>query len=201
MIYGSGRIMSRLIIISNRLPFSIEKTADQVRVRQSSGGLVSAIKSYFEAKNANAEAYSEKIWIGSMDAEEQDWKKAHEEGLMKADFAIVPVFPEKKTYDLYYNGFSNSTLWPLFHYFPGLVEVEKDYYEAYQQINKQFSEAVLNVYQEGDVIWVHDYQLLLLPHMLREKLPDATIGFFLHIPFPSYELFRMLPTKWKQTLL
>ena len=104
--------MSRLIIISNRLPFSIGKTGEDITVRQSSGGLVSAIKSYFEARNSESEAYSEKIWVGSMDTEKEHWKKATEKGLLQADFTIVPIFPEKHLYDRYYNGFANSTLLP-----------------------------------------------------------------------------------------
>ena len=113
----------------------------------------------------------------------------------------MPVFPGKEQYEDYYNGFSNSTLWPLFHYFPTLVDYKKDYFEAYRGINQQFAETVVSIYQPGDTIWVHDYQLLLLPQILREVLPEATIGFFLHIPFPSYEIFRLLPSRWKRALL
>lgn len=179
--------MPRLIIISNRLPFSIDKMESDIVVRQSSGGLVSAVKSYFE-RSSEKDKYSEKIWVGSMDASEDDWKLAKEMGAVNVDFGIEPIFPDKETYDLYYNGFSNSTLWPLFHYFPSLVENKKEYFEAYKSINDVFARKITSIYQPGDVIWVHDYQLMLLPQMLRDKLPDATIGFFLHIPFPSYEL-------------
>ena len=193
--------MSRLIIISNRLPFSIEKMEEGLAVRQSSGGLVSAIKSFFERQEEGGYDFSEKIWVGCMDADPPDWETALKEEKIHADFSIIPVFPEKQVYDLYYNGFSNSTLWPLFHYFPSLVVNNRKYYEAYQQINQQFADEICRLYQPGDVIWVHDYQLMLLPGMLREKLPDATIGFFLHIPFPSYEIFRLLATQWKTDLL
>jgi trehalose 6-phosphate synthase/phosphatase len=193
--------MSRLIIISNRLPFSIDRTEEDICVRQSSGGLVSAIKSYFEKTPISAGNYTERIWIGCMDANEDDWNKAIESRQINTDFKIIPLFPDKRVYDGYYNGFSNSTLWPLFHYFPSLTRNRKDFFDAYQKINQQFADVVLNIYEDGDVIWVHDYQLMLLPNMLREKLPEATIGFFLHIPFPSYEIFRMLPTRWKRAIL
>jgi len=192
--------MSRLIIISNRLPFSIEKTDDEVQVRQSSGGLVSAIKSYFE-KGSSTQDFTERLWVGSMDAEQDEWNGALNGGKLDTDFTIVPVFPDKKRYDKYYNGFANSTLWPLFHYFPSLVVNNSSYFEAYEKINQQFAETVVALHQPGDVIWVHDYQLMLLPQMLRERLPDATIGFFLHIPFPSYEIFRLLSSSWKRALL
>src|SRR5206468_1806996 len=99
------------------------------------------------------------------------------------------------------NGFSNSTIWPLFHYFPMLTEYKKDFFEAYRNINQRFAEKIIKIYQPGDVIWVHDYQLMLVPQLIRERLPQAIIGFFLHIPFPSYEIFRLLPTTWKRALL
>lgn len=192
--------MGRLLIISNRLPFSVEKTTDSVVLRQSSGGLVSAIKSFFEA-NDESNAYSEKVWIGSLDAKKEDWQMVVDMEALPTDFDIQPVFVEEAVYTNYYNGFSNSVLWPLFHYFPSLAEFKKEYFEAYIEVNKQFAERVAAIYQPGDVIWIHDYQLLLLPQYLREKIPDATIGFFLHIPFPSYEIFRLMPTSWKQEIL
>jgi len=190
--------MSRLIIISNRLPFSIDKDGEELVVRQSSGGLVSAIKSYFERESND---FSERIWVGSMDASEEDWNQAKQSGKLPEDFGIEAVFPDSAAYKNYYNGFSNSTLWPLFHYFPSLVEYKKDYFEDYRRVNKLFADRIAAIYEEGDVIWVHDYQLLLLPDLVRRVLPDATIGFFLHIPFPSYELFRLLPTEWKNQLM
>src|SRR5215207_1197604 len=193
--------MSRLIIISNRLPFTIERVGEEIVVRQSSGGLVSAIKSYFEQGKDSSTAYTDKVWIGSMDASPEDWKLAMESGTMRCDFKVVPIFPERSVYDDYYNGFSNSILWPLFHYFPSLVENKAEYFEAYKRINRLFADAIFEYYQPGDVVWIHDYQLMLLPELLRSKIPDATIGYFLHIPFPSYEIFRLMPTEWKKQIL
>ncbi|RYZ48842.1 MAG: bifunctional alpha,alpha-trehalose-phosphate synthase (UDP-forming)/trehalose-phosphatase, partial [Chitinophagaceae bacterium] len=112
--------MSRLIILSNRLPFSLEKYEGQVNIRQSSGGLVSAIKSYFERPDMQSEAFTEKIWVGSMDATPEEWREATKQNKLPADFTIEPVFPDGDIYEAYYNGFSNSTLWPLFHYFPSI---------------------------------------------------------------------------------
>ncbi len=189
--------MSRLIIISNRLPFSIEREGEDVLVRQSSGGLVSAIKSYFEKSGADT-SFSERIWAGSMDASREDWEAVPE---LQADFTILPIFPDPETYSNYYNGFSNSTVWPLFHYFPSLVEYKKEYFEDYRKINQLFADTIINMYQPGDVIWVHDYQLMLLPDMIRRTLPNATIAFFLHIPFPSYEILRLIPTEWKKQIM
>jgi len=193
--------MSRLIIVSNRLPFTIEKNEEGIFVRQSSGGLVSAIKSYFERPDKQSTDYSDKIWVGSMDVAEEDWNAVKDGPDLLTGFRVEPVFPDREQYEDYYNGFSNSTLWPLFHYFPTLVDYKKDYFEAYRDVNQQFAETIARVYQPGDTIWVHDYQLMLLPQTLREALPEATIGFFLHIPFPSYEIFRLLPSRWKRALL
>ena len=192
--------MSRLIIISNRLPFAVERQNGEIIIRQSSGGLVSAIKSYIE-KNKTHQNYTDKIWVGSMDGNEEDWKTAMGDGMIPDDFQMKPIYPDSLAYTNFYNGFSNSSLWPLFHYFPSLVEFRKEYFEAYKNINQFFANNVLNIYKQGDIIWIHDYQLMLLPDTLRRVLPEATIGFFLHIPFPSYEIFRLLPTEWKKQLL
>lgn len=192
--------MSRLLLISNRLPFSIEQHDGETIVRQSSGGLVSAIKSYFE-KNDTHDQFSKKLWVGSMDATEEEWQHAKEAGNFPDGFDIEALFPEEVSYKNFYNGFSNSTLWPLFHYFSLLVEYKKEYFEEYRKINQLFAGRIQQIYEPGDVIWIHDYQLLMVPDMLRKVLPDATIGFFLHIPFPSYEIFRLLPTEWKKQLM
>ncbi len=183
------------------MPFSVDKVGEDIVLRQSSGGLVSAIKSYFEGSTPEVQQFTDKIWLGSVDVAEEDWMMVTDMHAVQADFKIEAVFPEKGCYNDYYYGFSNSTLWPLFHYFPSLVEYKREYFEAYQKINEQFAEKVAQVYQPGDVVWVHDYQLMLLPHLIREKIPDATIGFFLHIPFPSYEIFRLMPSDWKRELL
>jgi len=193
--------MARLILISNRLPFSIDLNGDEAVLRQSSGGLVSAIKSYLEKTRGEDVQFTGKVWVGSLDVSEELWEKVRQQGNDETDFEVQPIFPDKAIYDDYYNGFSNSTIWPLFHYFPSLTEYKKEYFQAYTSINQLFAEKIIEIYQPGDVIWVHDYQLMLLPQMLRDQLPDATIGFFLHIPFPSYEIFRLLPTSWKTGIL
>lgn len=192
--------MGRLIIISNRLPFSLDKSGEEVKIRQSSGGLVSALKGYFEQSSAKATDLSEKVWVGSCDFSENDWNE-NKDKLQSPDFSIIPVFIEEEQYSDYYNGFSNSTIWPLFHYFPSLTEYEKQYFEAYYKVNQMFADTINGIIKPDDVIWIHDYQLMILPHMLREKNAAATIGFFLHIPFPSYEILRLLPLEWKKKIL
>ena len=103
--------------------------------------------------------------------------------------------------DRFYHGFCNKTLWPLFHYFPDLTLYEEEYWEEYKQVNHMFAEAVLKVLRPDDLLWVHDYQLMLVPGLVRERFPDMPIGFFLHIPFPSYEVFRLLPRAWRVEII
>ena len=192
--------MGRLIIISNRLPFSIDQENGQTVIRQSSGGLVSAIKSYFEKEGISEHSFSEKLWMGVADFPQKEWNMVERE-LKHLDFAVLPLFVDKKLYRDYYNGFSNSVLWPLFHYFPSVVEYEASYFDAYTKVNRLFAERLLPEIKNDDTIWIHDYQLMLLPEMIREQRPDISIGFFLHIPFPSYEIFRLMPRDWKSALL
>ena len=192
--------MGRLIIISNRLPFSIDQDGDEVTLRQSSGGLVSAIKSFFESSEQVNNHFTEKLWMGVADFPQKDWDIVAEE-VSSLDFGLIPLFVNKILYKDYYNGFSNSVVWPLFHYFPSLVEYQTHYYDAYIKVNKLFAEKLLPLLKPDDTVWIHDYQLMLLPEMLRDKSPGLSIGFFLHIPFPSYEIYRLLPMEWKESLL
>jgi trehalose 6-phosphate synthase/phosphatase len=192
--------MGRLIIISNRLPFSIDHEGDQLSLRQSSGGLVSAIKSYFESDSSKNRGFTEKLWVGVADFPQKEWSVVSEK-LSGRDFQVMPLFVNKLLYKDYYNGFSNSVLWPLFHYFPSLVEYQALYFDAYVKVNRYFADKLIPLLKPDDTVWIHDYQLMLLPEMLRTDNPAISIGFFLHIPFPSYELFRMLPAEWKTSLL
>ena len=193
--------MSRIFIISNRLPFSVEHDGEKRTLRQSPGGLVSAIKGYFDAQGADASKFSEKIWVGVADFSPQDWDGLENEINGSHQFKLMPVFVEERVYDDYYNGFSNSILWPLFHYFSSLADYNSSYFDAYVQVNKQFADFLSPLIQPDDVVWIHDYHLMLLPQMLRSVNRRLTLGFFLHIPFPSYEIFRLLPAHWKVSLL
>jgi trehalose 6-phosphate synthase/phosphatase len=193
--------MGRLIIISSRLPFSLDKEGDKISIRQSSGGLVSAIRSYFENAGAQRSEQTGKVWMGVADFPQEDWQQVQATAAEQSDFEVLPVFVDKDVYENFYNGFANSVLWPLFHYFSSLATYESRYFDAYVLVNQLFAEKIVPLIEPGDQVWVHDYQLMLLPHLIRTKKPDATIGFFLHIPFPSYEIFRLMPTEWKKMLL
>jgi trehalose 6-phosphate synthase/phosphatase len=179
--------MSRLLVVTNRLPIRISEKRQNLEFTKSAGGLATGMDSL--------DIDSEKHWIGwpgSINKSPETQKKI--KALLTKD-RIHPVFLTQEDFTLYYEGYCNSTLWPLFHYFLVYTEHQLEFWEAYKRVNKMFLDKVLEVAREDDIIWVHDYQLMLLPRMIREKLPKAKIGFFLHIPFPSYELFRTLENR------
>ncbi|KAJ3174032.1 Trehalose-6-P synthase/phosphatase complex synthase subunit [Irineochytrium annulatum] len=186
---------TRLIVVSNRLPITITKDAkDQWKFSMSSGGLVSALS------GVNMKF----TWFGwpGLEIPNPSERELVVDRLAE-DHSAVPVFVSDQLADLHYNGFSNSILWPLFHYQVGDVNFDEEYWEAYQQVNVAFCEALAKHVQDGDMIWIQDYHLMLLPSLLREKLtdmPNVKIGFFLHTPFPSSEIYRILPVR-KQILL
>ena len=190
----------RLIVVSNRLPFQLQEKADHVVMKESDGGLVSALKSYFEA--ADHQDFGTMWWVGSAEFTEKRWKRFQSQpNPAHQSFEVYPIFLEKKTYSRYYNGFCNATLWPLFHYFPSFVEFDEETFKSYEEVNRHFAEILVDFLRPDDVLWIHDYQLMLLPGLIREKKTDATIGFFLHIPFPSFEVFRMLHRPWKEKIV
>lgn len=166
----------------------------------SSGGLVSALVGYLESRKAE-QPELEFIWAGWAGAE---LSAEETESLRKTAVERQGGYPLRLAgadMDSFYHGFCNGTLWPLFHYFPSYASYQEEEWETYRRVNQQFCDELLELARPGDEIWVHDYQLLLLPALLRQRLPEASIGFFLHIPFPSFEVFRQLPTKWRRELL
>lgn len=187
----------RLFIVSNRLPINIDGDG---MVQLSSGGLVSAISSYLNAPNNRLEDIKEKIWVGVPGCSNGTWTKL-ESAIPETEYSYQPVFVNKKTYDAYYNGFSNSTIWPLFHYFPSYAEFNNDQFEACLQANQEFAHTLAARLHPNDTVWIHDYHLLPLAGMLRKEFPNLTIGFFLHIPFPSSEIFRIMPKRWQRELM
>jgi trehalose 6-phosphate synthase/phosphatase len=190
----------RLVIVSNRLPFTIKGNKKNVILRESDGGLVSALKSYFE-NESNHPSFQSTCWVGAADFNEEQWSGISPDVLSSLTYEVGPLFIEKKNYSRFYNGFCNATIWPLFHYFPSFVEYDNETFNSYEQVNKLFADHIIANYRPNDQIWIHDYQLMLVPGMIREHLPDATIGFFLHIPFPSFEIFRLLHKTWKHKII
>ncbi|RZK37284.1 MAG: bifunctional alpha,alpha-trehalose-phosphate synthase (UDP-forming)/trehalose-phosphatase, partial [Hymenobacter sp.] len=183
--------MPRTLIVSNRLPTKVQRTDDGLTFQPSEGGLATGLGSIYRQ--------DDNLWIGWPGLFVQDAvEETHIRTELEAD-NMAPVFLTEDEIRDFYEGFSNSTLWPTFHYFSELATYEQAHWDAYVTVNQKFCDAVLAEAGPEDTIWVHDYQLLLLPEMLRAARPEASIGFFLHIPFPSQELIRVLP--WREQLL
>ncbi|TET44394.1 bifunctional alpha,alpha-trehalose-phosphate synthase (UDP-forming)/trehalose-phosphatase [candidate division TA06 bacterium] len=181
--------MQRLLIVSNRLPVSVEKRKGIVQYNDSVGGVATGLSTFHKSHHS--------IWVGwpGIPAEKIKEERKSIENKLISQYNCYPVFLNHSTIEKYYRGYSNRTIWPLFHYFTQHAIYDKSLWEEYEEANKVFCDAVAEVQEKGDIIWVHDYHLMLLPRLLRERIPDATIGVFFHIPFPSSELFRLLPQR------
>ncbi|KAK0188269.1 glycosyltransferase family 20 protein [Armillaria mellea] len=211
-----------LIVVSNRLPITITKdAAGEYHFKMSSGGLVSALSGFKKSLNFT--------WIGWPGFFIPFRDRAHVDKRLMEEYSCQAVYLDDDVADRHYNGFSNSILWPLFHYHPGEMNFEEDNWLAYRQANLQFAEAVRMQLTPGSMVWVQDYHLMLLPMLLRglingeshytqkelskitegiegddipdvpatksEAVPGIKIGFFLHTPFPSSEIYRILPVR------
>ena len=182
----------RLWIVANRLPLKVtECDEEHVEYSPSAGGLATGL--------ASLKVDYEKHWIGWPGVTPENEKVEQNIQRKLEGDNIHPLFLTEHDMEHYYKGFSNGTIWPLFHYFANKADYDREDWEVYQKVNQRFCDLVVKLAGPNDIIWVHDYQLMLLPEMLRERLPDAQIGFFLHIPFPSYEIYRTLP--WRKELL
>lgn len=176
----------RILCVSNRLPIKIEK-----EISPTSGGLVSALK--------GVRGSYDMAWIGWAEITSAEMDQQEITSLIREMFNYHPIFLSSREIDEYYLGFSNSTIWPLLHYMSNLMEHEPGWYATYKQVNEKFAHTVAEIYQPGDLVWIHDYHLMLLPSILRKRFPQAKIGFFLHTPFPSFEIWRTHP--YRQELL
>ena len=191
----------RLVLVSNRLPFTVSFKEGAPQFTPSVGGLTTGLWSYLNRKSANGVERPDYLWMGwpgaSIPLEHEPAVRTH----AAQQFKSCPIFLPEESMDRFYLGFCNKTVWPLFHYFPTLARYEEEYWQEYQNVNRRFGEVVVNALQPDDLLWIHDYHLMLLPKLVREKFPEMPIGFFLHIPFPSWEIFRMLPRPWGHEII
>ena len=185
--------MNKTIIVSNRLPLQIKLNDNNLEIKPSVGGLATGMKS--------VHAEGDSLWIGWSGLPDESLNpslaKDVNNAIKKENCAAVNL--TQKDVDNFYFGFSNKTLWPLFHYFLEYTTFEKENWESYIEVNQKFADVVINNIEDGDTVWIHDYQLLLLPELIKKEKPNTSIGFFLHIPFPSFEIFRTFP--WREELL
>jgi trehalose 6-phosphate synthase/phosphatase len=191
----------RLVVVSNRLPFTVSFREGQPQFKSSAGGLTTGLWSYLDRKAAEGNGRLECLWMGWPGASVAPEHQAAVREYGEKHFQSSPVFLPEESMDRFYLGFCNMTLWPLFHYFPMLTRYQEENWQEYRHVNRVFAEAVVNALRPDDVLWIHDYHLMLLPKLVREKFPEMPIGFFLHIPFPSYEIFRMLPRPWREEIV
>ena len=185
------RSSGRLLLVSHRLPVTITRGETGHTIEPSAGGLAHAL---WPMHSTGAT-----LWLGWPGELPADAAASRRIGRALRHDRLIPVAIPAALEEAFYHGFSNSVLWPLFHYFPHLAILDRSWWEAYRRANHLFAHAVARVWRPGDSIWVHDYHLMLLPGMLRERWPHARIGFFLHTPFPSAEIFRILP--WRREVL
>ncbi len=191
----------RLLIVSNRLPVTVVKHREQLHFKESVGGLVSGLSAYLDSLKGPYFKKTDYLWIGWPGIDIEEKKEVNLKRSLLKNHNAFPVFVSERSMDKFYLGFCNKTIWPLFHYFPSYMVWENDYWEHYKMVNEIFLNSILEIYKKGDIIWVHDYHLMLLPGLIRKAVPDALIGFFLHIPFPSFEIFRLLPSKQRKEIL
>jgi trehalose 6-phosphate synthase/phosphatase len=186
--------MSKLVIISYELPMIMEPSGDHPYF----------MTPKWHARTSGLEAFyreQKTIWFGRPGQNRGDLAPAERDRQKEAyiEKNCYPVFLGKKEHEQFLDGFSNRTIWPLFHYFTQNAIYREDMWKAYVKVNRAYAEEAIPHLEPGDRIWIHDYHLLLLPRMIREKIPSVSIGFFMHIPFPSYEIFRLLP--WRKEIL
>jgi trehalose 6-phosphate synthase/phosphatase len=178
----------RLLIVAHRLPCTIRVTDGSAELVSSPGGVATGL--------SGAHRDNESLWIGwpgpieRLDAES---RASIRDQLAASRLVAVELTPGEERGS--YEGYANAVLWPLFHYEMNRLPLDVRDFEVYRSANERFAKAVIANYRPGDLVWIHDYQLFLVPHLVREQIPDAKIGFFLHIPFPSSEVFRTLPNR------
>jgi trehalose 6-phosphate synthase/phosphatase len=182
----------KVFVVANRLPVNIYKRKKDLKITQSPGGLAAMLRvlqEYGEVRFVG--------WPGYWTPNPNERKKISE--ILALDHQSYPIFIRPADLSKFYYGFSNRTLWPLFHYFSSYCTFEKTEWETYKKINNLYLQKILELADAEDLFWIHDYHLMLLPALLRDHFPESSMGFFLHIPFPSSEIFRQLP--WRRQIL
>jgi len=184
---GEDLMGAEFVVVANRLPVDLDQLPDGTqRWRRSPGGLVTALEPMLRSR--------EGAWVGWPGLADADLDPLVEDGLQ-----LHPVRLSAQDVEDYYEGFSNSTLWPLYHDVVAPPAYHRHWWQAYVRVNKRFAKVVAEVAAPGATVWIQDYQLQLLPAELRTLRPDLRIGFFLHIPFPPTELFKQLP--WRDCII
>src|SRR6202000_3293705 len=186
---------SDFVVVANRLPVDLERLPDGTTTwKRSPGGLVTALEPLLRRRSGAWVG-----WPGVVSGQVDDEADVDDEPIAQDDLQLYPVQLSADDVAQYYEGFSNATLWPLYHDVIVKPIFHREWWDRYVEVNRRFSEATSRAAAHGATVWVQDYQLQLVPKMLRELRPDLTIGFFLHIPFPPVELYMQLP--WRTEII
>jgi trehalose 6-phosphate synthase/phosphatase len=178
--------MNRLIVVSNRLPFALDSTGEDLwTVTPAAGGLVSAVEPVLRERGG--------IWIGWPGIAGNIPKRPFAEATRDAGYKVVPVALSETERDEFYYGYSNEVIWPLFHDLQNFCSFDPAFWETYKTVNVRYADAIADCAHTDDFIWVHDYHLMYAGQALRERGVRASLTFFLHIPFPPYDIFSKLP--------
>ncbi|MEX2177483.1 MAG: trehalose-6-phosphate synthase [Gemmatimonadaceae bacterium] len=184
----SGAPPRRLLIVSNRLPITLRRQGTTMQVVRSAGGLATGLKAPHERSGG--------FWIGwPGDLDGLDNADVFEARRQLHEMRAIPVTIQPDEATVFYEEISNGVLWPLVHDRLDRLPLRLEGWDVYERVNERFADVVAGIWQPGDLVWVHDYQLMRLPLLLRQRLPQACIGFFLHVPFPNPEVFLALPVR------
>lgn len=181
---------NRLVVVSNRLPYTLEcRNKDQWVLKPGSGGLITALMPVLRDRGG--------VWIGWSGASEPvpNAEEIFRSGSREAGYVLRPISLSQEEVDRYYHGYSNETIWPLFHDLPSQCVFDPEYWHAYVKVNRRFAEVIASDTRPDDFVWVHDYHLMDVAHHLREMSCEAVLAFFLHIPFPPPDIFLKLPER------
>src|SRR5713101_6045625 len=178
--------MNRLIVVSNRLPFALDSTGEDLwTVTPATGGLVSAIEPVLRERGGT--------WIGWPGIAGKIPQEPLTKATRNAGYQVVPVALSEAERDEFYYGYSNEVIWPLFHDLQNFCNFEPAFWQTYKAVNQRYAETIAQHCERDDFIWVHDYHLMYVAQALRERGVSAALTFFLHIPFPAYDIFAKLP--------
>ena len=180
------------VVVANRLPVDqVELPDGSTTWKRSPGGLVTALEPILRKQRG--------AWIGWPGVADDRVDEPDADAIVQDDLQLFPVRLSAEDVALYYEGFSNATLWPLYHDVIVKPQYHRRWWDRYVEVNRRFAEATSRAAAPGATVWIQDYQLQLVPKMLRMLRPDLTIGFFLHIPFPPVELFMQMP--WRTEII
>ena len=186
--------MNQLLIVSNRLPVTIQRKEEKLYFKQSMGGLATGLGSFYKSFNSK--------WVGwcGITSEKIDFEEKKKiEAKLDKDYSSYSVFLTRRQVELYYSEFCNKTLWPLLHGFTQFATYDRNSWKTYKKVNELFANTVLEIAEPEDFVWIHDYHLMLLPKLLQKEHRNIAVGFFLHTPFPSPDVFRLLP--WREEIV